>query len=320
MLTADALADAADQDALDLAPSSVDTSHRIVNAMTVDVEDYFQVSAFERVVARTEWDQFESRVGRNTERLLALFADAEVSATFFVLGWVADRFPVLVRRIAEAGHEIASHGYWHRLIYETTPREFREDIRRAKGAIENACGQQVLAYRAPSYSITDRSLWALDVLVEEGFAFDASIFPIHHDRYGIPHSPRHPYWIERQSGGLWELPGSTVRWGGQNVPIGGGGYFRLFPYAWTKRGIEHVNGSEGQPVMFYLHPWEIDPEQPRLSGPLVGRFRHYQHLGKTEERLRRLLSDFSFGSATSMMAGHAAAAEPLLSSPVFASA
>lgn len=274
---------------------------RLVNAMTVDVEDYFQVSAFEQYVPRQRWDRVESRVCRNTERLLEMFEEAGVTATFFILGWVGERFPALVRQIAAAGHEVASHGYAHHLVYEMTPQEFGEDLRRAKGALEDACGAPILGYRAPSYSIVRRSLWALDVLVAQGYVYDASIFPIHHDRYGIPDAPRHPHRVSRKLGALWELPGSTVRWRGQNLPIGGGGYFRLLPYAWTRRGIAHVNQREGKPVTFYLHPWEIDPDQPRVSASLMSRFRHYRNLAKTELRLRRLLTEFRFGSAMSVL-------------------
>lgn len=273
----------------------------VLNAMTVDVEDFFQVSAFDNHVRRDQWDQFESRVARNTERLLEMFADAGVTATFFVLGWVAEREPALIRRIAAAGHEVASHGYGHRLVYDLSPEQFRDDLRRARWAIEDACGLPVLGYRAPSYSITRRSLWALDVLIEEGYAYDASVFPIYHDRYGIPDAPRHPYRVERSAGSLWELPGSTIRWAGQNVPVGGGGYFRLLPYALTRRAIARVNEREGQPIVFYLHPWEIDPEQPRLRASLTSRLRHYQNLAKTEPRLRRLLSEFAFDSAATLV-------------------
>jgi polysaccharide deacetylase family protein (PEP-CTERM system associated) len=274
---------------------------RVINAMTVDVEDYFQVSAFEGCVARGEWDRFESRVSRNTERLIEIFDGAGVSATFFVLGWVAERFPGLVRRIAAAGHEIASHGYAHRLVYDMSRRQFAEDVRRAKGVLEESCGVPVLGYRAPSYSITARSMWGLDVLVEQGHLYDASIFPIRHDRYGIPNAPRHPHRIKRVPGALWELPGSTVRCLGQNLPIGGGGYFRLLPYEWTRRGIRHVNTVERRPVTFYLHPWEIDPEQPRVKAPMVSRFRHYRNLEQTEPRLQRLLAEFRFATAFSVV-------------------
>jgi polysaccharide deacetylase family protein (PEP-CTERM system associated) len=290
----------------------------VVNAMTVDVEDYFQVSAFEGVVPRRDWDRLESRVCRNTERLLAMFDEAGVTGTFFVLGWVAERFPRLVRRIASAGHEIASHGYQHRLVYDQTRQEFAADVRRAKATLEHIVGCQVLGYRAPSYSITARSMWAYDVLVAEGYAYDASVFPIHHDRYGIPQSPRHPYRVERDAGSIWELPGSTVRIAGQNLPIGGGGYFRLLPYGWTRRGIAHVNEREGKAVMFYLHPWEIDPRQPQLNGPLVSRFRHYRNLDKTESRLRRLLSEFRFDTAMSMLAAEEVELHPAQRSPALA--
>jgi polysaccharide deacetylase family protein (PEP-CTERM system associated) len=273
------------------------------NAMTVDVEDYFHVSAFEAHVSRHRWDRFESRVCRNTDRLLDLFAEHDVTATFFVLGWVADRHPDLVRRIALAGHEIASHGYWHRLTYDLSPSEFRDDVRRAKATLEAISGLPVLGYRAPSFSITKRSYWALDVLIEEGHVYDSSIYPIHHDRYGVPDAPRHCYPIRRASGTIWELPGSTVRHFGKNLPIGGGGYFRLLPYGWTRRGIRHVNTVEGKPVIFYLHPWEIDSEQPRLEASALSRFRHYRNLAATEPRLRQLLAEFRFGPISSILSG-----------------
>jgi len=266
----------------------------VVNALTIDVEDYFQASVFDMAVPRTQWDQLESRVCANTDRLLSILDRAQVRATFFVLGWVADRFPALVGRIASLGHEIASHGYGHRLVYDGTPDEFRADLRRAKRAIEAAAGAPVLGYRAPSYSVTARSLWALDVLIDEGYQYDASIFPIHHDRYGIASAPRHPYWVNRPHGTLWEIPGSTVRMAGINLPVAGGAYFRLLPYAWTRWGIERVNRLEGQPVVFYLHPWELDPGQPRIPLSKLGRLRHYTNLDRTEARLERLLSEFRF--------------------------
>lgn len=267
---------------------------RVVNAMTIDVEDYFQVSAFDGLIPRPGWDGMESRVCANTDRLLRLFHDHGVTATFFVLGWVAERFPELVRRIAAQGHEIASHGYAHRLVYDQSPDAFRWDVRQAKRVIESAAGCRVAGYRAPSYSITTRSLWALDVLIEEGYEYDASIFPIRHDRYGIPRSPRHPYVWSRGAGSIVEAPASTARMGGINLPVAGGGYFRLLPYAWTRWGIGRINRREARPAIFYLHPWEIDPGQPRLSAGLVTRFRHYRNLGRTEERLHRLLRDFRF--------------------------
>jgi polysaccharide deacetylase family protein (PEP-CTERM system associated) len=263
--------------------------------MTIDVEDYFHVSAFDGIVPRHRWEWLESRVCPNTDRLLEILAEFNVSGTFFVLGWVAERYPHLVRRIAAAGHEIASHGYGHRLVYDQTPRAFRDDVRRAKWLLEQAAGVRVLGYRAPSYSITAKSLWALDILIEEGYSYDSSIFPIRHDRYGIPLSPRHPFVIDRAAGRLVEAPGSTTTIGSVNLPIGGGGYFRILPYEWTKWGMARVNRTENKPTIFYLHPWEIDPSQPRLNAGTISRFRHYRNLDVTEQRLRRLLADFQFG-------------------------
>jgi polysaccharide deacetylase family protein (PEP-CTERM system associated) len=272
-----------------------------LNAMTVDVEDYFHVSAFDGVVPRSRWDTLECRVERNTDRLLEIFADTKITATFFVLGWVAERYPALVSRIAAQGHEVASHGFAHRLVYDLTPQMFRDDIRRSKQCLEQAAGAAVEGYRAPSYSVTPRSLWALDVLIDEGFRYDASIFPIHHDRYGIPLSPRHPYWLNRAGGAIIEAPASTVRWGLLNFPVAGGGYFRILPYAWTRWGIARINSAERRPAIFYMHPWEIDPDQPRLSGGLLSRFRHYRNLDKTEERLRQLVADFRFGPMSDVL-------------------
>jgi len=281
----------------------------IVNAMSVDVEDYFQVSAFDQAVPRSAWDTRESRVVRNTEHLLAIFDQHAVRGTFFVLGWVAERFPALLRTIAAAGHEIASHGYGHRLVYDQSRETFREDIRRSKAVIEAACGVDVRGYRAPSFSITSRSLWALDVLIDEGFEYDASIFPIHHDRYGIPSSPRFPYRVERDAGSLVEVPGSTVSFGAFNLPVGGGGYFRLLPYTWTRLGIDRLNRRERQPAVFYIHPWEVDPAQPRISVGRLTQFRHYRNLDRTEARLHRLLRTFIFASVRDVLA----AAAPALS-------
>lgn len=272
------------------------------NAMTIDVEDYFHVSNFEHVVDRASWASRESRVEANTDRLLATFGRAGVSATFFVLAWVAERAPQLVRRIAEAGHEVASHGYAHRLVYDQTREEFRHDVRRAKALLEDTCGQTVHGYRAPSFSVTTRSLWALDVLIEEGYTYDSSIFPVHHDRYGIPAADRHAGVITRPAGTIVEVPASTVRMGGVNWPIGGGGYFRLLPYGWTRWGIRRVNTREGAPTVFYLHPWEIDPDQPRLPASALARYRHYRNLDDTEARLARLLRDFSFGTMRALIA------------------
>ena len=275
---------------------------QVVNAMSIDVEDYFHVSVFDGIVPRHEWDRMESRVVANTTRLLSVFDEFGVRSTFFVLGWVAERHPELVRAIAERGHEVASHGYAHRLIYDQTPRAFREDVRRAKSVLEEAAGRRVIGYRAPSYSITPRSLWALDVLAEEGYEYDSSIFPIRHDRYGIPVSDRRPYSIDRTSGTLIEVPGSTTRVGPLNLPVAGGGYFRILPYWWTRWGIDRVNRLERRPAVFYLHPWEVDPGQPRLRAGRLGRFRHYRNLGKTEQRLRRLLRDFRVDAMDTLVA------------------
>lgn len=281
----------------------------IVNAMSVDVEDYFQVTAFDGVVSRASWGELESRVCGSTDRLLEIFDRAGVRATFFVLGWVAERFPELVARIAAQRHEIASHGFSHRLVYEQTTDEFREDVRRSKQLLESIIGTAVNGYRAPSYSLTARSLWALDVLIEEGYLYDTSIFPIHHDRYGIPSAERGVHRIHRSGGAIVEAPASTVRYAGVNLPIAGGGYFRLLPYAWTRWGIAHRNHAERSPAIFYLHPWEVDPEQPRVTTTLATRIRHYRNLDQTEPRLRRLLEDFRFSTVAELVQ----AAEPGLS-------
>ena len=273
----------------------------LTNLMTIDVEDYFHVNAFAGQIRSDAWPTFTSRVEANTDRLLALFAEHGVRATFFVLGWVAERHPRLVRRIAEAGHELGSHSYWHRLVFSLTPDEFREDLRRARGAIGDASGVTVRGFRAPSFSIVDRSLWALDVLAEEGYDYDASIFPVHHDVYGIPEAPRQPHVISVPAGNITEWPGSTGRLGGDlRLPIGGG-YFRLVPYAVTRRAITSFNADERHPAMFYLHPWEVDPDQPRLRASLRSGLRHYNNLARTEPRLRRLLADFRWGAIEDAM-------------------
>jgi len=273
----------------------------IVNAMSIDVEDYFHVSVFDGIVPRSQWGTMESRVVRNTERLLDLFDEFEVHSTFFVLGWVGERHRELVKTIASRGHEVASHGYAHRLVYDQTHAAFRDDVRRAKAILEDASGRRVVGYRAPSYSITPRSLWALDILIEEGYAYDSSIFPIRHDRYGIPVSDRRPYRVDRAGSSIIEVPASTTRLGPLNFPIAGGGYFRILPYWWTRWGVGRVNESERRPAVFYLHPWEIDPLQPRLHAGRLGRFRHYRNLETTETRLRRLLSDFRFDTVQKLV-------------------
>ena len=289
-------------------PHSGPDSAPIVNAMSIDVEDYFHVSAFDGLVPRSRWDSMESRVCANTQRLLDIFDEFKVRSTFFVLGWVGERHPDLVATIARRGHEIASHGYAHRLIYDQTPTAFRDDVRRAKRILEDASGRAVCGYRAPSYSITPRSLWALDILAEEGYDYDSSIFPIRHDRYGIPVSGRRPYRIDRGGLSLIEVPGSTARVGPLNLPVAGGGYFRLLPYWWTRWGIARINETEQRPAVFYLHPWEIDPDQPRMQLGRLSRFRHYRHLDQTEGRLRQLLTDFKFDAIDAVVA-HARTAE-----------
>lgn len=266
----------------------------VLNAMSVDVEEYFHASALERVAPRATWDALPTRVVPTTQALLALFASRQVRATFFILGWVADRYPQLVRDIAAAGHEVASHGYWHQIVYSLTPDEFREDVRRSKQVLEDLVGRPVAGYRAPSFSITRQSLWAVDVLLDEGYRYDASIFPVRHDRYGIPDAPRHTYSLEQNGRTMTEVPPSTIRLGGQNLAVAGGGYFRLLPYAWTRAGIARLNRHERRPAIFYLHPWEIDTEQPRLPVGLATRLRHYGNLGRTEGRLARLIDEFRF--------------------------
>lgn len=261
----------------------------VSNVFSVDVEDYFHVEAFSDVVDRAKWDAYPCRVEDNTRRLLDLADKVNRRGTFFILGWVAERFPALVREIVSRGHEPACHSYWHRLIYKLTPAEFREDTMRSKTVIEQAAGMPVYGYRAPSYSITARSLWALDILAECGFHYDSSIFPIHHDIYGIPDAPRFPFRVQTGSGELVEYPISTFRLAGdRNLPVGGGGYLRMLPFWYTKLGFSKIR-AEHAPLIVYIHPWEVDPEQPRLAGRLKSRLRHYTNLSKTESRLSRLL-------------------------------
>jgi succinoglycan biosynthesis protein ExoA len=282
----------------------------VQNALTIDVEDYFQVTGFDHIVDRAHWDDFEPRVADSTSRLLDVLAEANVRATFFILGWVAERQPLLLRRIQSAGHEIGCHSYAHRLIYTQTPSEFREDLRQARAAIEDAIGEQVRAYRAPSFSITTASAWALDVLIEEGFTIDSSIYPTHHDRYGIPGTPLEPHRIRRESGEIWEFPPPVCRIGSYPLPVGGGGYFRLYPYALTRRWLRKINAA-GRPFAVYLHPWELDPEQPRLSPGMLRGFRHYVNLRRTEERLVRLLQDFTFGTLSESLTAWSGPREPV---------
>lgn len=273
----------------------------MINALTIDVEDYFQVTAFERQIKPDQWDRYPLRVEGNTLRILDMLDEFAVKATFFVLGWVAERCPALVKEIQRRGHEIACHGYGHQLIYRHSPQEFREDISKAKNILENICGERVCGYRAPSYSITAQSLWALDILVEEGFSYDSSIFPITHDIYGIPGGKRFPHEISTHAGKIREFPISTfsLKAGGwqSQIPIAGGGYLRLFPAELVAWAIRSINAGEKQPVIVYFHPWEIDPHQPRIKAGLKSCFRHYLNLERMELKIRHLLTNFNFSPA-----------------------
>jgi polysaccharide deacetylase family protein (PEP-CTERM system associated) len=260
------------------------------NALTVDVEDYFQVSALAPHIERHRWETIPCRVERNIERLLILFERHRAQGTFFTLGWIAERYPQVVRRIAAAGHEVASHGYGHLRASEQSPTEFADDIRRAKAILEDTAGVDVLGYRAPSFSIGHSNLWAFDVIAEAGYRYSSSVYPVKHDHYGMPEAPRFPFEARP---GLLEIPVTTTRMWGRNFPAGGGGYFRLLPYRISERAIRRVNRVDGRSAIFYFHPWEIDPDQPRVPGvSLKTRFRHYVNLHRTEPRLARLLSDF----------------------------
>lgn len=276
----------------------------IVNAMTIDVEDWFQVSAMAPYIARTAWNDCDCRVEANVDRLLALLDRHDTRATFFTLGWVAERYPALVRRIVEQGHELASHGYGHQRASELTPAQLREDLTRAKGLLEDIGGVPVRGYRAPSFSIGHGNLWAFDVLRETGHVYSSSIYPIRHDHYGMPDAPR---FAHRRDNGLLEVPVTTVRVGSRNLPSSGGGWFRLFPYALTQWMIRRVNREDTQPAIFYFHPWEIDHGQPRVPGiDLKTRFRHYVNIARTEQRLDALLGDFRWGRMDDIFLGQAA--------------
>ena len=264
-----------------------------MNALSVDVEDYFQVSALAPLIDRASWEQRECRVVRNVERLLDLFARRGTHATFFTLGWVAERFPALVKRIVADGHELASHGYAHLRASEQSRAEFEQDVRRAKALLEDLGGRRVQGYRAPSFSIGEDNPWAFDVLLDAGYRYSSSVYPVRHDHYGSPDSPRFAHDVRP---GLREIPLTTARMLGRNLPAGGGGYFRLAPYRLSRWAIRRVNTIDRQPAIFYMHPWEIDPDQPRIAGAdLKTRFRHYVNLDKTEPRLDRLLRDFRWG-------------------------
>ena len=277
------------------------TQPTLTNALTIDVEDYFQVSAMAPYIDRADWDQRECRVERNIDRILRLLSAHDTTATFFTLGWVAERYPDMVRRIVREGHELASHGYGHQRVTDLTEAEFFEDIHRAKGLLEDIGGQPVLGYRAPSFSIGADNLWALDTLLRAGYRYSSSIYPVRHDHYGMPDAPRFAY-APRE--GLLEVPPTTMRLFNRNLPSSGGGYFRLLPYPVSRWMLRQVNRRDAQSAIFYFHPWEIDADQPRVPGiNLKTRFRHYVNIGRTEQRLARLLQDFRWGRMDQIFLG-----------------
>jgi polysaccharide deacetylase family protein (PEP-CTERM system associated) len=273
------------------------------NALSVDVEDWFQVGAFERVIGKADWPRLESRVQRNTDAVLDLFGRADVKATFFTLGWVAERSPEQMRRIVAEGHEIASHGWDHDRVFTLTPEQFRADLRRARAAIEDVTNVAVTGYRAPSFSIDARTPWAHPILAEEGYAYSSSVAPVKHDHYGWPGSPRF-VWKPVVGSAMIELPVTTAKLGSRTLAAGGGGFFRLLPYRFSRWAIRQVNEKEKRPAVFYFHPWEIDPAQPRVAGaPLRSRLRHYSRLAEMEGKLERLLGDFAWDRVDRVVAG-----------------
>ena len=284
----------------------------MLNGLSVDVEDYFHVEAFAQHVRYEEWDSFSPRIERNVTRILELFARHEATATFFVLGWVAKKFPRLVRDIASAGHEIGSHGYRHRRLHILTPDEFRRDIHEATTALSDQAQRPIQCYRAPSFSIVRSTMWAFDILGEEGISIDSSVFPVRHDLYGCPDAERFPSWYTSQNGHrIFEFPPSTIRCWGSNIGVGGGGYMRLAPYGVTQWAIRRINEVERQPAMVYFHPWEIDPGQPRIRAGARSILRHYTNLSTMEKKIVRLLQDFRFGPLSDVSRLHKAyAAQP----------
>ena len=279
----------------------------VVNGLSVDIEDWFQVGAFERIVRREDWDTLQPRVERNSDAVLALFARHGVYATFFTLGWVAERYPDLIRRIAAAGHEVASHGWDHVRVFTMTPGQFRADIGRTRALLEDLTGRRVAGYRAPSFSIDRRTPWAHEILAEEGYAYSSSVAPISHDHYGWPGAPRFAFRPVKESA-LVELPVTSAKFGGKLLAAGGGGFFRLLPYRFSRWAIRQVN-REGRPAIFYFHPWEIDPSQPRLvNAPLRSKLRHYSRLGAMEAKLHRLIQEFRWGSVADAAAAEASRA------------
>ncbi|MCH9639883.1 MAG: DUF3473 domain-containing protein [Betaproteobacteria bacterium] len=267
----------------------------IQNAMTIDVEDYFQVSAFAPYIPRETWDAIPCRVENNIDRILALLDEQQIKATFFTLGWIAQRYPSMIKRMAQNGHEIASHGWGHARVTDLDAAEFREDITRSKALLEDISGQSVIGYRAPSFSINSQNLWALDCLEEAGYRYSSSIYPVHHDHYGMPNAPRFAFYPGKNDG-LLEVPVTTVRLYGRNYPAGGGGYFRFWPYLISKWFLQRLNRIEQRPAIFYFHPWEIDVAQPRQTGiSAKTRFRHYLNLHRMEGRIKALTHDFKWG-------------------------
>ncbi len=266
------------------------------NAMTVDVEDYFQVSAFESYIKKSDWDVCEHRVEQNTRKILKIFAEHNIKATFFTLGWVAERYPELIKSIVAEGHELACHGYEHIRVTEQTPEQFRLDIRKSKSILENISGTSVIGYRAASYSINKQNLWAHEILEEEGFRYSSSIYPVKHDLYGIPDAPRFCY-KPLQNKNFIEVPITTLPFLNKNLPCGGGGFFRFYPYFFSKLAIDRINSAEQKAAIFYFHPWEIDPNQPKQSGlSFKTQFRHYLNLTRMEARLKKLIHDFEWNT------------------------
>jgi len=271
----------------------------MLNVLTVDVEEHFHVAAFYSSVSPESWGEQPSRVDRNVNRVLEILDNRGVKATFFVLGWLAERRPDLVRRIVAAGHEIGCHTFAHQMVYSQTPDEFRSDLRRARQVLLDAVQAPVTCFRSANFSIVNRTPWAIDVIAEEGFLIDSSIFPIRHDIYGMPNAPRFPHW----RGGVFEFPASTIRRFGNNWGVGGGGWMRFAPYPFTRWALRQINDKEQMPAMVYFHPWELDPDQPRIPAPLRSRVRHYTNLSTVEGKLNRLLTDFQFSTLTEVSRG-----------------
>ncbi len=274
--------------------SAIVKENKLINAMTIDVEDYFQVSAFESYIKKNQWDSLQHRVEQNTNKILDVLDENNVNATFFTLGWVAERYPQLVTRIINDGHELACHGYEHIRVTEQSPEEFRHDIAKSKKILEDLGGKEIIGYRAASYSIGANNLWAHDILFEEGFKYSSSVYPVKHDLYGMPEAPRFMY-KPLDNTDFKEIPISTIRLGNKNIPCGGGGFFRFYPYFLSRQAYKMLNKKEKQSGIFYFHPWEIDPEQPKQKGlSMKTRFRHYLNLNKMERRIKNLLRDFEW--------------------------